>query len=213
MHLYNFFNSSTSYRVRIALALKEVDYQHHGVNIRIGEQATENHIKLNPAKGVPVLITDEGNKITQSMAILDYLEQAYPTPCLLPDDLLTRTRVLEVSNLIACDMHPVNNLRILGYLKKQLDVSEEQKTAWYQHWIEEGFAALESLLTEYGHGSYCFGDQPTMADCCLIPQVANALRFGCDLTAFTKVLAIYEHCQQQPAFLKAAPNRQPDYIS
>ncbi|AEF55397.1 MULTISPECIES: maleylacetoacetate isomerase [Marinomonas] len=213
MQLYNFFNSSTSYRVRIALALKGLSYEHHGVNIRIGEQATESHIKLNPAKGVPVLITDDGQTLTQSMAILDYLELTYPDSPLLPKDTLERARVLEICHMIASDMHPVNNLRILGYLKQQLEVTDEQKTAWYQHWIQEGFEALESRLNEYGYGDYCFGDQATLADCCLVPQVANALRFGCDLSSFTKVLSIYEHCQQNTAFQQAAPNQQPDFIA
>ncbi len=213
MQLFNFFNSSTSYRVRIALALKGLSYQHHGVNIRIGEQSSAEHIKLNPSKGVPVLITNDGQKLSQSMAILDYLELTYPDTPLLPKDTLARARVLEVCHLIASDMHPVNNLRLLSYLKQQLNVSDEQKTAWYQHWIKEGFEALESRLNEYGHGEYCFGDQATLADCCLVPQVANALRFGCDLSAFTKVLAIYEHCQQNAAFQQAAPNQQPDFIA
>ncbi|WP_191600423.1 maleylacetoacetate isomerase [Marinomonas algicola] len=213
MQLYNFFNSSTSYRVRIALALKGLDYQHHGVNIRIGEQSSISHKKLNPAKGVPVLITNDGEKLTQSMAILDYLEQTYPDVPLLPTETLVRARVLEVANLIACDMHPVNNLRILAYLKQQLDVSEEQKAQWYKHWVQESFTALESLLNEYGHGTYCFGTHPTLADCCLVPQVANALRFGCDLSAFTKILSIYDYCQQQAEFQKAAPSQQPDFIN
>lgn len=213
MQLYNFFNSSTSYRVRIALALKGINYQHHGVNIRIGEQSSADHLKLNPSKGVPVLITDTGEKLTQSMAILDYVEQAYPTTPLLPTDALARARVLEIANLIACDMHPVNNLRILDYLTQQLDASEDEKTQWYKHWIQEGFVALESLLNEYGYGPYCFGERPTLADCCLVPQVANALRFGCDLSAFTQVLTVYEYCQQQPEFKTAAPNQQPDFIS
>ncbi|RBP84319.1 maleylacetoacetate isomerase [Marinomonas rhizomae] len=213
MQLYHFFNSSTSYRVRIALALKGVDYQHHGVNIRIDEQASEEHIKLNPAKGVPVLVTDDGQTLTQSMAILDYLECSYPETPLLPDNTLAKARILEVAHIIASDMHPVNNLRILSYLKNELGISEEQKVTWYQHWINEGFTSVEALLTRHGHGSYCFGDKATLADCCLIPQVANALRFGCNLSAFPKVLAVYDHCQLQPAFQRAAPNQQPDFIA
>jgi len=213
MHLYNFFNSSTSYRVRIALALKGLDYQHHGVNIRVGEQSTEKYMCLNPSKGVPVLVTDDEQHLSQSMAIIDYVDKIYPSPSLIPADNLARSRVLELSNIIACDMHPVNNLRILAYLKKEFGISEEQKKVWYQHWINEGFVAIEILLTRHGHGDYCFGDKPTLADCCLVPQVANALRFGCDLSAFPKVLAVYEHCQQQPAFQKAAPNQQPDFMA
>lgn len=212
MHLYNFFNSSTSYRVRIALALKGLDYQHHGINIRIGEQTSESYLSINPSKGVPALITDDDQTLSQSMAIIDYLDNTHPITRLIPTDNIDRSRVLELANVIACDMHPVNNLRILGYLKKEFGISEEQKNNWYQHWINEGFTAVEKLLIKYGHGVYCFGEQPTLADCCLVPQVANALRFGCDLSAFPKVLAIYEHCQKQPAFQQAAPDKQPDYI-
>lgn len=213
MHLYNFFNSSTSYRVRIALALKGLDYQHHGINIRVGEQSRVDYMRINPSKGVPVLITDDEQTLSQSMAIIDYLDETHPSPKLLPTSGIERSRILELANVIACDMHPVNNLRILGYLKKEFSISEEQKNNWYQHWINEGFAAVETLLTRYGHGSYCFGEQPTLADCCLVPQVANALRFGCELSAFPKVLAVYKHCQQQPAFQKAEPSQQPDYIN
>lgn len=212
MHLYNFFNSSTSYRVRIALALKGLDYQHHGINIRIGEQTSVSYLSINPSKGVPALITDDDQTLSQSMAIIDYLDNTHPITRLIPTDNIDRSRVLELANVIACDMHPVNNLRILGYLKKEFGISEEQKNNWYQHWINEGFTAVETLLSKYGHGVYCFGEQPTLADCCLVPQVANALRFGCDLSAFPKVLAIYEHCQKQPAFQQAAPDKQPDYI-
>ncbi|MEI8631174.1 glutathione S-transferase N-terminal domain-containing protein [Vibrio sp. PP-XX7] len=128
MHLYNFFNSSTSYRVRIALALKGLDFQYHGVNIRIGEQAMADHIHRNPSKGVPVLVTDDEQDLSQSMAIIDYLENRHPNPPLLPTDQMERSRVLEVSNAIACDMHPVNNLRILGYLQKELGISDAQKS-------------------------------------------------------------------------------------
>ncbi|WP_417559822.1 maleylacetoacetate isomerase [Marinomonas sp.] len=213
MYLYNFFNSSTSYRVRIALALKGLDYQHHGINIRIGEQSSMDYIRINPSKGVPVLITDDEQTLSQSMAIIDYLDKTHPIPRLIPADNMDRSRVLELANVIACDMHPVNNLRILGYLKKEIGISDEQKNDWYQHWINEGFTAVETLLTRHGHGSYCFGEQPTLADCCLVPQVANALRFGCDLSTFPKVLAVYEHCQQQPAFQQAAPDQQPDYMN
>ena len=147
------------------------------------------------------------------MAILQYLDDKYPEPRLIPYESKEKARVLELSNLIACDMHPVNNLKVLGYLQTELEVSNTQKTQWYKHWINEGFVAVESLLVRHGHGQYCFGELPTLADCCLVPQVANALRFGCDLSKFKKVMAVYQHCIKQPAFQRAEPKEQPDYIA
>lgn len=213
MQLYSFFNSSTSYRVRIALALKGLDYDYKGINIRVGEQRADDYRALNPSQGVPLLVEDDGTALSQSMAIIDYLDETHPEPRLLPAEPRARVRVLELANAIACDMHPVNNLRILGYLKNRLEVSEEQKNDWYRHWIAEGFGAVEALLERYGHGPYCFGEAPTLADCCLVPQVANAERMGCDLSAYPRVMAVYQHCQRQPAFQQAAPSRQPDFTA
>ncbi|MCY1333550.1 Maleylpyruvate isomerase [compost metagenome] len=212
MQLYSFFNSSTSYRVRIALALKGLAHDYHGVNLRAGEQRGAQHRELSPVGGVPVLVDDDGVTLTQSLAIIDYLDARYPQAPLLPKDALQRARVLEVANLIAIDIHPINNLRVLGYLQKELGVSAEQKDAWYRHWVAEGLAAVEALLQRHGHGPYCFGDEPTLADCCLVPQVANAERFGCDLGGYPRVLEVYRHCLAQPAFQQAAPGRQPDFI-
>lgn len=212
MQLYSFFNSSTSYRVRIALALKGLDYTYQGVNIRVGEQRSADYQALNPSKGVPLLVEDNGTSISQSLAIIAYLDDVYPAPKLLPGDALAKARVLELASAIACDMHPVNNLRVLGYLKNEFGISDAQKTAWYNHWIAEGFGAVEALLSRYGHGQYCFGDSPTLADCCLVPQVANAQRMGCDLTPYPKIMAVYQFCQQQPAFQQAAPGQQPDFM-
>lgn len=213
MQLYSFFNSSTSYRVRIALALKGLDYDYKGINIRVGEQRADDYRALNPSQGVPLLVEDDGTALSQSMAIIDYLDETHPEPRLLPAEPRARARVLELANAIACDMHPVNNLRILGYLKNRLEVSEEQKNDWYRHWIAEGFGAVEALLERYGHGPYCFGEAPTLADCCLVPQVANAERMGCDLSPYPRVMAVYQHCQRQPAFQQAAPSRQPDFTA
>lgn len=212
VQLYSFFNSSTSYRVRIALALKGVEYQYTGVNIRIGEQASGSYAEMNPSKGVPCFVDEDGNRFSQSLAIIQYLDDRYPQSPLLPKDQSARARVMELSSAIACDMHPVNNLRVLNYLSNNLGVSDQQKSEWYTHWINEGFTAVEALLERYGSGKYCFGDQPTLADCCLVPQVANAERMGCDLSAFPNVLDVYQFCQQQPAFQKAAPKAQPDFI-
>lgn len=213
MELYSFFNSSTSYRVRIALALKGLDYAYKGIDIRVGEQRSASYCELNPSKGVPVLVDDNGSSLTQSMAIIQYLDDTFPEPRLIPADSVKKARVLEFANAIACDIHPVNNLRVLGYIKQALGASEEQKTGWYQHWIAEGFSALEALLQRYGQGTYCFGDTPTLADCCLVPQVANAQRMGCDLSAYPRVRAVFNHCQQHPAFQQAAPTEQPDYVA
>lgn len=213
MQLYSFFNSSTSYRVRIALALKDLSVEYLPVNLRSGEQRSEQYLELNPAGSVPLLVDDNGVALGQSLAIIDYLDSTRSGLRLIPQEPLVRARVLEVANLIGCDIHPLNNVRVLGYLQQQLGVTAEQKDHWYQHWVEQGIGALESLLRECGQGPYCFGEQPTLADCCLVPQVANALRMGCDLARFERTLAIYHHCLQQPAFQKAAPNNQPDYIA
>ncbi|MDH3062240.1 maleylacetoacetate isomerase [Achromobacter insolitus] len=210
MQLHSFFNSSTSYRVRIALALKGLSYDYLPVNLRKQEQRAADYMAKNPSAGVPLLI-DGDIQLSQSLAIVDYLDATYPEPRLIPAATLERARVLELADAISCDIHPVNNMRILRYLQDVLGASDEQKNAWYHHWIREGMAAVEALLVRHGHGAYCFGDAPTLADCCLVPQVANALRMGCDLSAYTNALRIYEHCNAQPAFQQAAPNRQPDY--
>ena len=205
MELYSFFNSSTSYRVRIALALKGLAYEYRGVNIRTLEHRAAEYVA-----NVPLLV-DGDVSLGQSLAIIDYLDASYPTPRLIPEDKMARARVLELSLAISCDIHPVNNLRILKYLTDVIGVTEEQKKAWYDHWIQEGFAAVERLLQAHGFGPYCFGESPTLADCCLVPQVANAQRMGCDVSAYPRIMAVYEHCQEHPAFQQAAPSKQPDY--
>lgn len=210
MQLYSFFNSSTSYRVRIALALKGLPYDYQGVNIRVGEHRKENYVDLNPSANVPLLV-DGDLKLGQSLAIIDYLDNKHPEPRLIPQDPLERARVLELSYAIACDIHPVNNLRILKYLVGELKLSEEQKTTWYNHWIAEGLAAVERLLVRHGKGPYCFGNAPTLADVCLVPQVANVLRMKCDVAPYPRTMEVFEHCQKQTAFQQAAPSAQPDY--
>ena len=211
--LYSFFNSSTSYRVRIALALADVSYEYKGVNIRVGEQSLKTHIDLNPSKGVPILIDENIGTLTQSMAILTYVNEQYADGSLLPTNYTAKARVLELCNVIASDMHPVNNLKVLKYLETQLNISGDEKKSWYNHWINEGFNTVEIWLEKHQTSDkYCFGSEATMADCCLIPQVANALRMGCDLNKYKHILAIYDHCIKQPAFKKAAPENQPDYI-
>jgi maleylacetoacetate isomerase len=212
MKLYSFFNSSTSYRVRIALALKELPYDYQGINLRVGQQYSCEHRERSPIGGVPVLDAD-GALLTQSLAIIDYLDSQYPGPRLIPADALQRARVLEIANLIGCDIHPINNVRVLNYLQNVLAVTAEQKATWYKHWVAEGLAAVEALLQRHGSGNYCMGDEPGLADCCLIPQVANAERMGCDLSSYPRVMAVYRHCLELPAFLAAAPARQPDFIA
>ncbi len=211
MQLYSFFNSSTSYRVRIALALKGLDHAYRPIDIRKYEHRAADYLARNPSGGVPMLV-DGDMSLGQSLAIIDYLDATHPEPRLIPGDASLRARVLELSSVIACDIHPVNNLRVLRYLHKVLQVTPEQKNAWYQHWIAEGLTAVETLLAQHGHGPYCFGDAPTLADCCLVPQVANALRTDCDVTPYPKVMAVYKHCGEQPAFQRAQPSAQPDYV-
>ena len=216
MELYSFFNSSTSYRVRIALALKGIDATYRGVNIRVGEQRAADYVdQVNASASVPAIV--EGDfRLGQSLAIIDWLDGQHPEPRLIPQDPELRARVLELSSAIACDIHPLNNLRVLGYLQQTLEITPEQKDAWYQHWISEGMAMVERLLIrsrkQYG-GPWAFGAAPTLADCCLIPQIANALRVGCDLAPFTRALEIYQHAGTHPAFIQAEPKNQPDHIS
>ncbi len=212
MKLYNFFNSSTSYRVRIALALKGIDYAYEGVNIRIGEQGAEDYLKLNPAKGVPLWV-DGDFVLNQSLAIIDYLDQQHPEPPLLPQDAQLQAQIRAFAYGIACDVHPINNLRVLKYLTDTLQVSPEQKNAWYQHWVAEGLQAAERTLSRRPQSPYCFGEEPTLADICLIPQLANAERFGCDLSPYPNLLRVYRHCLAHPAFIAAEPSRQPDFIA
>lgn len=211
MQLYSFFNSSTSYRVRIALALKGLSFDTVPVNIREGEHRAEAYVdEVNPSATVPALV-DGDLSLGQSLAILDYLDVKYPGTPLIPSDIETRARVLELSMLISCDIHPVNNLRILKYLQGPMGLSVQQKDTWYAHWIAEGMAGVERLLARHGHGKWCFGDAPTLADVCLVPQIANAQRMGCDMSAYPRAMAVYAVAQTHPAFLAAAPNRQPDY--
>ncbi|HEY3538633.1 MAG TPA: maleylacetoacetate isomerase [Trinickia sp.] len=213
MQLHSFFNSSTSYRVRIALALKGLAYDTLPVNIRIGEhRATDYVANVNPSASVPVLIDGEFS-LGQSLAILDYLDRKYPEPRLVPLEPERRARVLELATAISCDIHPLNNLRVLRYLEVELKVTPQQKTQWYRHWVAEGMAAVERLLERSNEGPWCFGAQPTLADVCLVPQMANALRMDCSLGAYKRSLAVYEHASQHAAFVAAQPQRQPDYVA
>ncbi len=212
IRLYSYFRSSASYRVRIALHLKGQSYDTLPVHLvnNGGEQFAPAFSAMNPQSLVPVM-EEEGRHITQSLAILEYLEERFPTPALLPSGLLDRAHVREISQAIACDIHPLNNLRVLRMLKQELGVSDEVKQQWIQHWVKLGFAALEQqLAASPQRGRFCFGDTPTMADCCLIPQIFNARRFEVDMTPYPTLAAIDEACFQLQAFQLAQPSAQPD---
>jgi len=216
MKLYTYFRSSAAYRVRIALNLKGIAYDSVPVHLLQdgGQQLLPAYRAVNPSALVPAL-DDDGTILTQSLAILEYLDETHAAAPLLPADAPGRARVRALALAIACDAHPLTNLRVLKYLKGTLGVSEEVKQEWYRHWMAEGLAAVEALLAQgdpAGTALYCHGDSPTMADCCLVPQVANAQRMGCDLSGYPRLVGVYEHCLAQPAFQQAAPANQPDYI-
>jgi maleylacetoacetate isomerase len=212
IQLHSFFNSSTSYRVRIALHLKGVAFETVPVDIRTGAHRVQAFMPdLNATSAVPVLVIDDETSLGQSLAIIDYLDALYPEPRLIPQDALQRARVLEMSHLVACDIHPVNNLRVLKYLSSRLGADTAARDEWYRHWIAEGMSGVERLLLRHGGGPFCFGETPTMADCCLIPQIANAVRTGCDTTPYPLAMTIYAHALAQPAFIAAMPQNQPDF--
>lgn len=212
MNLYSYFRSSAAYRVRIALNLKGLAYRTLPVHLLRdgGEQHRPAYRAVNPAGLVPAL-EDRGHTLTQSLAILEYLEEQYPQTPLLPRGNADRARVRAIAQSIACEIHPLNNLRVLQYLSGTLGLGEEQKNAWYRHWVGEGLGAVERLLADDPRtGAFCHGDRPTLADCCLVPQVFNARRFGCELDAMPTILAIVARCQSLEAFQRAAPEHQPD---
>lgn len=211
MRLYHYFRSSASYRVRIALELKNLSYEDLPVHLLRdgGEQFGTMFADINPAKLVPVL-EDGGAYLAQSMAIMEYLDEQHPDPPLLPrGDAVDRARVRQMCLAIACDIHPLNNLRVLKYLKGPLALSEKQKDEWARHWIGLGFTALERQLAGSRQtGAFCFGDAPTLADCFLIPQMFNAERFGTDLQPYPTLRRIDAHCATHPAFARAHPLQQ-----
>ncbi|AVP58125.1 maleylacetoacetate isomerase [Pulveribacter suum] len=214
--LYSYFRSSAAYRVRIALGLKGLDWQTVPVHLLQGggQQHSAGYRATNPQALVPALQLDEGEGaavLTQSLAIIEYLEETRGGAPLLPPDALGRARVRALAQSIACDLHPLNNLRVLAYLKHTLGVDDEAKNAWYAHWVALGLSALEqSLATSSATGRYCHGDTPGLADCCLVPQVYNARRFNCPLDGYPTIARIVAACDELPAFEAAAPERQPD---
>src|SRR5215831_3340581 len=210
MQLYSYFRSSAAYRVRIALGLKGVAFEYVPVHLVKGEQRDDRYRALNPQSLVPVLI-DEGRIITQSLAIIEYLEERYPNPRLLPGAPAERARVRSIALSIACEIHPLDNLRVLQYLVRTLGVSEEVKNVWYRHWIDLGLSALESqLANDHATGTFCHGETPSLADICLVPQLANARRYNIPLDAYPTLTRIDSSCRALDAFAAAAPERQPD---
>jgi maleylpyruvate isomerase len=212
MRLHTYFRSSAAYRVRIALNLKGLDYTAVPTHLLRdgGEQHRAAFAAINPARLVPVL-QDGAATITQSLAIIEYLEETHPVPPLLPANAAERARVRALALSITCDIHPLNNLRVMRYLKSEFDLDESQRERWSRHWIARGFEALEGLLAGSAlTGSFCHGESPTVADCCLVPQIANAQRVQCPLESYPTLMRIHEHCLRQPAFARAAPAAQPD---
>lgn len=207
MKLYSYWRSTTSYRVRIALNLKGIAYETVPVNLVAGDQRAPDYAALNPGQGVPTLVLDDGAILTQSMAILDYLEETRPDPALLPADPVARARVRAAALTIATDIHPVNNLRVVGKLKS-MGHSQDEATDWMNDWMTQGFTAFSRLID--AGGPFCFGDAPGLADLCLVPQLYNAHRWGCDLAPFGRLTEIEARCLALPAFDVARPEAQPD---
>jgi len=208
--LYTYFRSSAAFRVRIALNLKGFAYESAFVHLPKGEHRKPAYGSLNPQGLVPTL-EDGGRLLTQSLAIIEYLDETHPNPPLLPRDPFARARARSLALFVACEMHPLNNLRTLTHLKKELGQSEEQVNAWYRHWIAEGMAKLEAAMAKTpGTGKYSQGDAPGIADCSLVPQVFNAQRYKCDLAPFPTVMRVFDACMKLEAFDRAQPGKQPD---
>ena len=212
MKLYGYFRSSATYRVRIALNLKGIPWQSVVVDLRapVSAQHTREFRALNPHGLIPVLVDGE-RTLTQSLAVLEYLEETHPQPPLLPRDSAARAAVRALAFAVACDIHPLNNLRVLNYLRGPLGQDDAAVNAWYAHWIAQGFAALErDAIRLSGDGRHMYGTAVTLADICIVPQMANARRFNCDVTPYPTLRAICEHLESLPAFAQAAPQAQPD---
>ncbi len=210
--LYSYWRSSAAYRVRIALNLKGLEYELVPVHLLRdgGEHHGPQYLSLNPQGLVPCL-TDGGRVYRQSLAILEYLDEAYPDAPLLPSEIRARGRVRSLAQIVACDIHPLNNLRVNMYLDKELGINGKRRVEWMNYWMAEGFQAFETLLAgSPTTGEFCEGDSPSMADCCLVPQVYNAYRYQCDMSAFPMINSIYQHCMTLPEFESASPEMQPD---
>jgi maleylacetoacetate isomerase/maleylpyruvate isomerase len=207
--LYTYFRSSAAFRVRIALNLKGLAYDPIFVHLPKGEHKKPEYSGVSAQALLPTLV-DDGAALSQSLAIIEYLDEKHPKPPLLPKDAHGRARVRSLSLLVACEIHPLNNLRTLQYLKRQLGQNEEQINTWYRHWVGDGLAKLEADLSKAGSGKFCHGDTPTMADCCLVPQIFNAKRYDCDLSPYPTVMRVFNECMKLEAFDRAQPSKQPD---
>ena len=210
--LFGSARSSAAFRVRIALNLKGLAHEHEPVNLREGRQTAPQYLAINPQGLVPTLI-DGDAVLSQSIAILEYLEERHPAPPLLPTAAVDRARVRALSLLVACDIHPLNNLRVLNYLTGDLGVNEEDKLAWYRHWIAVGLSAFEAHIAPHpSTGKFCHGGTPTMADVCLAPQIFNAMRFECPVAEYPTVMRVFDNCMRLTAFETARPEKQPDFV-
>ena len=210
MQLYHYFRSSASYRVRIALALKGLDVELIPIHLVRNEQLAESYRALAPAGLVP-LLKDGDQVLTQSMAIIEYLDEVHPEPPLLPGDAVARARIRALAQDVACEIHPLDNLRVLRYLVHELKVAEDDKNRWYRHWVETGLAAVEQQLAgDPRTGRYCHGDTPTLADCVLVPQIHNAQRMACRLEHVPTVMRVFEACMQLAAFAGTQPSAYPE---
>lgn len=208
MILYDYFRSSAAFRVRIALNWKGLGYDQRPIHLRKGEQRAPGYREKNPQGLVPTLEID-GRHLTQSLAIIEYLDETHPDPPLLPKRAADRAWVRSIAMAIACDIHPIDNTRVIAYLQQELKVGDAARDDWYRHWIRLGFEAIEERLAEHS-GRHCFGDSPTMADVCLVPQVFNSQRVKLDLTPYPRIRAIFDACMKIPAFDQAQPSKQPD---
>jgi maleylacetoacetate isomerase/maleylpyruvate isomerase len=207
LKLYTYFRSSAAFRVRIALNLKDLKYEPVFVHLARGEHRGPDYARVNPQGLLPTLELDDGTRLNQSLAIIEFLDEKHPSPALLPKDALGRARVRSLANLIASEIHPLNNLRVLQHLKRVLNQNEDQVNAWYRHWIDDGLAKLEAQL---GSDPFCHGGAPSMADCCLVPQIFNAKRYDCALAPYPKTMRVFDACMKLPAFDRAQPSKQPD---
>ena len=210
MKLFNYFRSSASFRVRIALELKGLSYDYIPVHLVKGEHKQDGYAAVSPSMLVPTLETGNGDHLGQSMAIIEYLDETHPEPPLLPRDALGRAKVRALAQLVACEIHPLNNLRVLKYLTRELKVEEEAKNTWYRHWVRDGLEAFERQLATLPPSTYCYGDTPTLADCCLVPQIFNGRRFNTNFDGLTRTMAAFDACMAHPSFQKAQPSSCPD---
>ena len=211
MKLYNYFRSSASFRVRIALHLKGLSFEYLPVHLAKGEHKQDAYAAVSADQLVPMLELDDGTRLSQSMAIIEYLDESQGGASLLPPDARGRARVRALAQSIACEIHPLNNLRVLKYLSKDLGVSEDVKNAWYRHWVRDGLESFERQLAAMPPSTYCHGETPTLADCCLVPQIFNGKRFNVNFEGLPRTMAVFDACMKLEAFQKAQPSACPDF--